>query len=392
MRVLSILFVCFFFFSCSSKSIQLEIKNSTSQNRLSEMIEIAQEDIFNLLGVTSFENLKVTDANHQDVDFQWTADKKLIFLANVDAQSSKTYHIVKGVAQPMDTLVLGRQYPERLDDVAWENDLMAYRTYGPAFQNRGDLGFGYDVWTKSVTHPVVEERYRKELQEKISYHVDHGDGMDRYGVGPSLGGGANALLRDAEIIYPKNYIDYEILDNGPLRFTVRLCFHPFAVGENEKVVEERVISLDKGSHLNRTDVRYENLQEPTDVLAGIVVHSPNEDTYVMNQEVGYIAYTDPTEDMSGVNGEIYVGLSFPYGVERTEFMPFSKEEVEKNRGNILGHLVGVNTLNPGGVFSYYWGAAWSKAHFENLEAWNQYLHQFTEQKKVPLTVSIRLTK
>ncbi len=392
MRVLSLILICSFSLFCNSKSIYIEIENGTSQSRTTEMIEIYQEEILKLLDVNSFENLKVVDEENREVDFQLTSEGKLIFLTSVGAKSNKKYKIVEGVAQSMDTLVLGRQYPERLDDIAWENDLMAYRTYGPAFQNRGNLGYGYDVWTKSVTHPVVEERYRKELQEKISYHVDHGDGMDRYGVGPSLGAGANALLREAEIIYSKNYIDYEILDNGPLRFSVRLCFQPFTVGKNENVVEERIISLDKGSHLNRTVIHYQNLNESLEVLAGIVVHYPNDDTYAIYKDRGYIAYADPTEDMSGDSGEIFVGLSFPYGVERTEFMSFSQERIDQSKGKILGHLVGINQIKPEEEFTYYWGAAWSKAHFGNLEAWNQYLHQFTEQKKTPLMVSLALSK
>ena len=57
----------------------------------------------------------------------------------------------------MDVVACGRQYPERLDDVAWENDRAAYRAYGPALQEKGARAFGYDIWTKSAvsyTHLV----------------------------------------------------------------------------------------------------------------------------------------------------------------------------------------------------------------------------------------------
>ena len=46
-----------------------------------------------------------------------------------------------------DVVACGRQYPERLDDVAWENDRAAYRAYGPALQEKGERAFGYDIWT-----------------------------------------------------------------------------------------------------------------------------------------------------------------------------------------------------------------------------------------------------
>ena len=72
---------------------------------------------------------------------------------------------------------------------------------------------------RSVSEPVVEDRYDGDLNRGISYHVDHGNGMDCYAVGPTLGGGTAALFPDSTIVYPYCYKDCEILDNGPLRFT-----------------------------------------------------------------------------------------------------------------------------------------------------------------------------
>lgn len=86
-----------------------------------------------------------------------------------------------------------------VDDVAWENDLTAFRAYGPALQETGERAFGYDIWTKyNTTEPVVEARYEgelnpdmkakiaelgktdpkaaQELYRSVSYHVDHGNG------------------------------------------------------------------------------------------------------------------------------------------------------------------------------------------------------------------------
>ena len=62
--------------------------------------------------------------------------------------ASAVYTIAEGTPQPVDVVACGRQYPERLDDVAWENDRAAYRAYGPALQEKGERAFGYDIWTK----------------------------------------------------------------------------------------------------------------------------------------------------------------------------------------------------------------------------------------------------
>ena len=45
------------------------------------------------------------------------------------------------------------------------------------------------------------------------------------------------MTADSMLIYPRCYKEYEILDNGPLRFTVRLKYAPFTAGSDTSVVE-----------------------------------------------------------------------------------------------------------------------------------------------------------
>ena len=113
-----------------------------------------------------------------------------------------------------------------------------------------------------------------ELYKSVSYHVDHGNGLDCYKVGPTLGGGTAALMVNDTIVYPYCYKTFEVLDNGPLRFTVKLTYNPLIVN-GDSVVETRLISLDAGSQLNKTVVTYDNLKETTPVVAGIVLHDSN---------------------------------------------------------------------------------------------------------------------
>ena len=56
-----------------------------------------------------------------------------------------------------------------------------------------------------------------EIYLATSFHHDHGFGLDCYSVGPSLGCGAPALMKNGELIYPYCFKDYKVLDNGPLR-------------------------------------------------------------------------------------------------------------------------------------------------------------------------------
>ena len=141
---------------------------------------------------------------------------------------------------------------------------------------------------------------------------------DCYAVGPTLGAGVAALMAGDTIIYPYCYRTQEILDNGPLRFTVKLEFNPLVVRGDSNVVETRVISLDAGSYLNKTVVSYTNLKEAMPVTTGLVLREPD-GAVVADAANGYITYVDPTTDRSGANGKIFVGAAFPAQVKAVSY-------------------------------------------------------------------------
>ena len=152
-------------FSCSQKEpVTVTITNPLSIDRNGEMVEISMAEITGKLQLPDTAQVIVLDENGLEVPYQITYDDMLIFPASVKGDASAVYTIAEGTPQPVDVVACGRQYPERLDDVAWENDRAAYRAYGPALQEKGERAFGYDIWTKyNTTEPVVEARYAGEL-------------------------------------------------------------------------------------------------------------------------------------------------------------------------------------------------------------------------------------
>ncbi len=353
----------------------------------------------------------VTDEKGNHLPWQVTYDSLLIFPVSMRAGEEVTYTVTAtATTDSIFTSVCGRVYPERLDDLAWENDKAAYRAYGPALQAKGEKAYGYDIFTKSVSIPVLEERYRRELDTEaweqinrwraegknmeadsltraISYHVDHGNGMDCYSVGPTLGGGTAALMENGELVYPYCYRTCEIMDNGPLRFTARLTFAPVAVGKDTAVVEQRTISLDKGSYLNRTDIIYEHLSVETPLAAGIVIHPQHPDGYAFDAETGYIAYADSTDNPRNDNGVIYIGSVFAAPLAEACVLPFDARR-QKETG-ATGHVLGISTYLPHTTFTYYWGSGWSKAGVKDMDAWTEYLKLFAAKISQPLETEIR---
>lgn len=381
---------------CTSGEATITVSNPSEVVRSGEMVEVCFKELSDKYGLQP-EHFIIRDETDQEIPYQHVAGGKLIFPVTVEAHGQTVYRVEPGQPATVQTIACGRQYPERLDDIAWENDKSGYRAYGPALQQTGERAYGYDILVKNVPAPVLEQRYAMELDsaarqqiaawrktgEKakadslaraISYHVDHGNGMDCYAVGPTLGGGTNALWINSALVYPKCYQKYEIIENGPLRFTVQLTFPPVTVNGDTAVVEKRLITLDAGSHLNKTQVTYEQLSHPTEVAAGIVIHPQNPQGYRYDKEKRYIAYADSTDNAQADNGVIYVGAVFT--------------EPPSETGVAEGHVLGISPYQPGTSFCYYWGSGWSKAGVPSLDAWCDYLIRYAQCLEQPLQVSI----
>lgn len=404
--ILSCLAACLLLACENNRTMTVTVGNPLDMERSGEMVEVPMAEISDQLKLADTAQIVILDAEGVEVPYQITYDEKVIFPVTVGAGSSATYTIEPGNPAPVDTKTCGRQYPERLDDIAWENELVGFRAYGPALQARGERGFGYDLFLKRGTsEPILEEFYAKELDKEvrkrasemkktdpegaaellrsISYHIDHGYGMDCYAVGPTLGAGVAALVADGEIVYPWCYKDFEVLDNGPLRFTVKLIFNPLTVKGDSNIVETRVISLDAGSHLNRTAVSYEGLKETLPVVTGIVLH--DDGAITTDADNGYMTYVDPTNGPD--NGKVFVGAAFPADIKDAKAVKFSADE-KKQRANAEGHLLATSDYEPGSTYVYYWGFGWDRANVKDANAWNSYMTAFVQKVRNPLTVTI----
>lgn len=281
-----------------------------------------------------------------------------------------------------DTCVYGRGFPERNDDLAWENDLVAFRAYGPATQKRGEKSFGYDIftkypgkglvlehlygsqcshanWAKVDSLKKIDKKLAQEFERSFTYHIDHGMGMDCYAVGPTLGCGVPAILEGDSIRYPWCYSSVNITKNGPDVFSAVLTFAPVVIG-GDTIVETRTITLRKGSHLNYSEVSYEGLSKPVTVVTGFPRRG-NPPTVTSLAE-GIVALADPTQGDD--NGKILVGLKVINPAE---------EILEKE-----GHTLVSTTIRPGEKLRYLWGYAWDKTDIRSLDEWAEYLSKTLE--------------
>ena len=406
------------------------VNNPTDAQR-QELVEVNISDVkAKLAGIApkKGEAYIVKNKRGQQIGSQITHDGKLLIDASIRPHGSATYYISIGKPYPQKVWTTGALYKMRKDDIAWENDRCAYRVYGPALQRTGERSFGTDIWVKNTPDTVVYERYIKDMQgningdkvdEKVkseerkmknlsgaaleaqkakikalkavsreidvttSFHLDHGNGLDPYRVGATLGLGAPGLMVGKDLVLPYCYKTYKILDNGPLRFTVELAYNPSTIGDQKDVVEHRIISLDKGSNFNKMTVWYDGLTHPTDFATGFPIHE--EDTETKTFAKDYVSYADPTDNQEVNNSQVYVGVLFPNGVDNTYYQVF-----DKKHDGATGHALGLKLgLKDGERYSYYFGAAWSKYDVKSYNEWQLRIKECLEALQKPLEVTLK---
>ena len=160
---------------------------------------------------------------------------------------------------PATPRAFARFVPERADDFAWENDLVAFRAYGPALR-KGPESHGIDCWFKRVAYPIIDKWY---LQDRLKlpygkvakpYHQDAGEGYDNYKVGNTLGCGGIAVWVDGQLHDSKTYVAQRLIENTPQRVAFEL---DYASDLNGKVLREtKRITLIMGQRLFQCDARF----------------------------------------------------------------------------------------------------------------------------------------
>lgn len=406
-RFLSLFLLTGYFTLQAADQVSINLKNNTNLPHTSEMVEIDASVLQQKLKTDTF---IITDVNGEEIPSQITHDGKVIFLVNVDGKSKVAYYAKSGTPQTYEQKAQGRLFHERGTEFGWENDCVAFRIYG------GGAAVGYDLFNKSTSELMLDYLYAseqnqemrsvsKQLRERgyedladqvynaFCYHIDHGKGMDCYTVGPTLGCGGDALLNpDGSLCLPKCYQKYEILDNGPLRFKVRLSY-PEIEYDGKTVKETRIISLDAGSQFCRVTVSFDGLEAASPLATGLVIHNNNPEAYVMDN--AYLGYEDlgdantynPNyrEELAKTMGRIYVGTLYPQPVQSYEFQP-------REVGIATGHVLGKTTIDVQSTYTYYFGTAWSgnkELGITTLELWKEHLAQRSAQLKTPLKITIK---
>jgi pectinesterase len=384
------LLICFLVLCSTSEGVArqsevlIKVRNPLKIDRMKEMVVVRWNDVRKLLpqanaatiGVRNLGTGKDLVVQTIDEDQDGSVDE-LIFLADLKAGETKSFVLREGTSQrtPFASMTDARFVPPR-EDLAWENDRIAFRMYGPPLAKEGSDN-GIDIWTKRVRYLIVEKWYRGEEEKPaISYHEDHGEGADYFTVGSSLGAGAVALWKNNALYQPGVFEKHRVIAAGPLEAMFELTYKP-VVYEGNKVVEVMRITLDAGSNLNKIEVTFSSGSRKSAVTfaAGLVKRKGT--TTHLDKKGGWTSLWGPTTDDPAV-GYLGMGIVMPRGTIR-----------EMKEDSVHALIIGRAEL--GKTFTYYAGAGWTRSgDFATAADWHKYLSEFAQKVRSPLIV--RLTK
>lgn len=307
----------------------------------------------------------------------------LLIWAEVGSGEEVNYAIAYQETEPeFESRVFSRFVPERTDDYAWENDKVAFRTYGPEAQRMveegiagGTLSSGIDCWLKKVDYLIIDKWYGKTLRGEGSYHEDTGEGLDNFHVGSSRGCGGIGVYENEELYISKNFTDWNVVSNGPLRTSFELDYEDWQAGE-VSVQEKKYISLDYMSNLMKVEAEIEG---PEIISVGLTLHE-NDGEVSADTSAGWFSYYQP-------HGDSFLGMGIV--CDKKYFAGYShvvSEEADKS--HLLVHLKVMD-----GKIEYYTGFGWQESgEFGTQAEWEEYLSEFAAGVEKALRINIKTAK
>lgn len=255
-----------------------------------------------------------------------------------------------------------RFVPERSDDFAWENDLVAFRTFGPALR-AGIENSGIDCWLKRVPYPIIDKWYAGEKQG-IPYSVDSGEGYDAYAVGSSRGCGGDGIWKNGQLYLADTFKSWKVVSQTPQKTVFELAYDYDVEGET--IHEDKRITLELGQRLFRSESTFTQNGQPisVDVGIGVTTHG-GKATATLNPQQGWMACWE------SIDGS---GLGTGVAIEPQKVREM--REVKSDDAN-LAHALLITRTDVDGRVSWFSGYGWERAGaITTSQQWNSFLARF----------------
>jgi hypothetical protein len=316
-----------------------------------------------------------------------------VFMYDFAAGEKRATFTVEALATatpPDAPCVYARMVPERFDDVAWENDRIAHRMYGfalntPAAGGERLRGSGIDVWAKRVSYPIVDRWYAKGHDQ---FHKDgEGEGLDLYSIGGSRGAGGTGVWDGTKLWTSDNFVDGQVLSNGPRRAAFKLNYAPFDAGAQGRVAETKQFTVDCGRNFDTVESVFDFPGNEAVVGIGISEHPAVQGfpaaLLTRDPDGRWMSFWEENQDGGLGIAVILAKDATPAG--------FAHEDAPGGKGN-ANNLLLVKAKD-GVPLRYLAGAGWTKSgQFDGRAAWERYVKEFAARTQKALTVTVSAGK
>ena len=365
----------------ATSTIAVTAANTLTIARPDETLSIALGEIRARMGTLDPSALRVRDASSRaalpsqvvDDDGDGTPDA-LIFQSSFFPGQTRQFVIERGAPTLPATRRVHVMHDAERDDIAWESDRIAFRTYGVGLAKLEPLvSSGIDVWDKSVRTMVLDKWYAKKAP--ASYHHDTGEGADFFDVGPTLGAGGVAVWKNDSLYRPPNFTSWRIIADGPVRAIFEMRHPTFDAG-GTKVSAIRRISLDAGQNLSRAVTIFHAENGGTiPYVIGLVKRAGVVGSESSAQPWSWLAEWGPVDQKNGGHGELGTAVLIP----RAELRDWKE---------VADHYLAVSEAKSDQAVVEYIGAGWTgSGDFTDVRDWWKYLDQAAARIETP----VRLT-
>jgi pectinesterase len=386
------------FNACAAGRLTVTASHTLDIARPAETISIPWARVNEALPQALAQQLVVKDASGRVLPYQVTnlaptaKDPKMIGAAYGEllfqhdfkaGLKSARFTIEKAGATvpPFPARTYARFVQERLDDFAWENDKLAHRTYGPALGAPAAPGSdkevlvtsGLDIWFKRVPYMVVDRWYTIGHDH---YHVDQGEGIDMYNVGPTRGAGGTGIWDGKQLFVGANFRSWKILANGPVRTVFELHYDRWDAG-GTMVSEVKRFTVDAGRYFDRIDSTF-TFAGPARLTAAVGLNKRPSDK---GQEVK-VDFTENRADGTLVQWVSQRSLG-DFGVAL--IVPSAEGGYASDERNALVTA----EVSSGQPLRYYVGAAWTRgSRFANQREWQRHVAEEAARLRAPVSVAL----
>jgi hypothetical protein len=384
----------------SAAGVTITVTNDLGAARPAAVIAVPFADIARLAPELRMYHVIVRDpkgrtlgsqiTNYQH-DHRGAVSDDLVFSYDFAAGEKRAVFTLEPTAAgtpPEPPCVYARAVPERLDDMAWENDRIAHRMYGFALNSpAADVvherlrGSGIDVWGKRVTYPIIDRWYAKGHDQ---FHKDgEGEGLDLYSIGGSRGAGGTGAWDGTKLWTSDNFMTSQVLSNGPRRAAFKLTYAPWDGGAIGKVQETKQFTVDCGVNFDAVESTFDFVPDEAVIGIGISEH-PQAQGFpdgVLTRDPGgrWMSLWEENKD-----GGLGVAVILATGGEPAGF---AHEAPEKTPG-IGNHLLLVKARD-GVPVKYFTGAGWNRSgQFTDRASWENYVKAFAAAVARPLTIEV----